>query len=426
MTAILLATAGCTATGDEKTPITPNNDIQPITPNNDIQMSTQSPLTPNNDIQMSTQSPLMNTYKLLNNEKKLTIGYLGGSITLGTSAGDITKSWVNRVSSWFGEQFPDATIETVNAGVSDTATNFGIYRLRNDLMNTNGHDMPDLVFVEFTNNDFIYASQNEDDLKLQIESLILNIWGCNPNAEIIAISTSTSRVPSRTMYQSLFEKYNLTFIDVGYPLRKKMREKKSDTEGKIYYYTTDNLHPSARGYEVYLDEIVKVIKPYLTNLAPKDKNLTDYNKSKPVTESVNLILSPKVISADKLKHKGAAKLTDSPISFSQFGTALTRSTVQFTASSIHLSGESTITAEFSGSALGVVMQLDKVGFEMRWKVDGGEWKEFAVNDKSWPFQRYNHPQVFMMEHNLSQDKHTVVIEFSKNTDVRLGGILVNE
>ena len=32
----------------------------------------------------------------------------------------------------------------------------------------------------------------------------------------------------------------------------------------------------------------------------------------------------------------------------------------------------------------------------------------------------------MMEHNLSQDKHTVVIEFSKNTDVRLGGILVNE
>ena len=62
---------------------------------------------------------------------------------------------------------------------------------------------------------------------------------------------------------------------------------------------------------------------------------------------------------------------------------------------------------------------------MRWRVDDGEWKEFAVNEKSWAFQRYRHPQVFMMEHELSDGKHTVVIEFSKNTDILLGGLLVN-
>lgn len=375
--------------------------------------------------EMASESPLMNTYKLLINENKLTIGYIGGSITFGSSAGDITKSWVNRVSTWFSEQFPNATIETVNAGSSDTATNFGIFRLKNDLMNTNGHDMPDLVFVEFTSNDFIYASQSEDDLKLQVESFILNVWQCNPNAEIVAVSTNVSNAPSRKIYQQVFEKYNLTCIDVGYPLRSKMREMGTDNEGSTYYYTTDNLHPSARGYEVYLEEIVKVIGPHLTNLAPKDKNLTNYNELKPEPESKDLILNPNVITADKLTIKGAAKLINSPISLSQFNTGLVRTSIQFVPSSVQLSGESTVTSEFSGSALGVVMQLDTVGFEMRWKVDDGDWKEFAVNEKSWSFQRYNHPQVFMMEHHLTSGKHTVVIEFTANTNVRLGGLLVN-
>lgn len=403
MAAALLATTGCNDSNDVKEPQKEQE----------------------NNIQLSTESPLMNTYKLLTNEKKLTIGYIGGSITFGTSAGDVRKSWSYLVSDWFSEQFPEATIETVNAGVSDTATNFGIYRLEKDLMNTNGHDMPDLVFVEFTSNDFTYASQGEEELKLQIESIILNIWKHNPNAEIIAVSTNTSKVVSRTLYENVFEYYGLPFIDVGFPLRSAMREKKTDLAGSTYYYTTDNLHPSARGYEVYLGEIVEALKPLITNLAPKDKELTDYSKTKPETLSKNLILTPKIVPAEKLKLAGAAQLTDKPITLSQFGTQIVRTGSEFTPSSVQLSGKSTVTAEFSGTALGIATQLGEVGFEMRWKVDDGEWKEFAVNAKSWAFQRYNHAQVFMMEHNLSEGKHTVVIEFTENTNIRLGGLLVN-
>lgn len=372
-----------------------------------------------------TDSPLSNTYKLLTNKKKLTIGYIGGSITLGTSAGDIRKSWTNLTTEFFREEFSKANIEMVNAGVSDTATNFGIFRLRNDLMNENGHDMPDLVFVEFTSNDFIYASQDEDDLKRQIESIFFNVWQCNPNAEIVVVSTNTGNFISRTLYKDLCEYYGITFIDVGFALRKAMREKKSDTKGDIYYYTTDKLHPSAKGYEIYLDEIKRVIKPLITNLELKDNKLKDYGKSAPAAQSDYLILNPNVIAAEKLSVTGNAKLTDKKISLSQFGTDLTRTAAEFTKSSLEINGKATITAEFSGSALGVAVMLDKMGFEMRWRIDDGEWKEFAVNEKSWAFQRYRHPQVFMMEHELSDGKHTVVIEFSKNTDILLGGLLVN-
>ena len=45
-------------------------------------------------------------------------------------------------------------------------------------MNTNGHDMPDLVFIEFTTNDW----NQGDELKTEIESLVRNIYKLNPYA----------------------------------------------------------------------------------------------------------------------------------------------------------------------------------------------------------------------------------------------------
>ncbi|MBR3961731.1 MAG: SGNH/GDSL hydrolase family protein, partial [Clostridia bacterium] len=172
----------------------------------------------------STETPLSNSVKLLNTEKKLTIGYIGGSITLGSSAAqylsgsDLNKeanlmnSWVNRMSTYFATNYPNATIETVNAGISNTQTNFGIYRLTKHLMNTDGHDMPDLVFIEFTSNDW----NDGDDLKVEIESLFRNIYAANPYAEIVVLSTNVNSAnASRKLYRELCEEYNIPFVDVG-------------------------------------------------------------------------------------------------------------------------------------------------------------------------------------------------------------------
>ncbi len=204
----------------------------------------------------SAETPLSNAFKLLAVEKKLTIGYIGGSITYGGSArtvmdgqkGDINLSYVNRISNWFKETYKGATIETVNAGVSDTATNFGIFRLEKNLMNTNGHDMPDLVFIEYTTNDS--TSLKKEKLLVQIESLIHNVWNANPYAEIVFISTQVAyKNEAIKAYKEIGEKYNIPFIDVGSPLRKAKHEKwgsTKETSGK-FYYTVDDLHPSHIG-----------------------------------------------------------------------------------------------------------------------------------------------------------------------------------
>lgn len=381
---------------------------------------------------------LSNTYtKLTTGNKKATLGFIGGSITLGSSAktvieggvvvskdGDILQSYVNRVSTWFKETYPDATIETVNAGISDTATNFGIYRLEQDLMNTNGHAMPDLVFIEFTTNDFSYETQMSDELKLQIESIFRNIWSYNPYAEIVVLSTNVNNsARSVAAYRAVTEYYGVPFIDVGGPLCELKRERGYEQESKgNFCYTIDNLHPSAKGYEIYFD----VIKPVLEeNLLSGDTRLYNYKENLPIPLYDNLIDSPTIITADKLTLSGNAVLKNGALQAGMYGTELEVQTVGFEDKHVLILGESEIKATFCNSALGILVYLCGVGFELEWQVDGGEFKIFCVNKNSFAFQLYEHPQVFMFEHYLSPGEHTVTFKFSENTQIKLGGLIVN-
>lgn len=386
----------------------------------------------------AAETQLSNTYKLLHSgDKKLTIGYLGGSITYGGSAakplkgvkGDIELSYVNRVSAWFKETYPEATIETVNAGVSDTATNFGIFRLEKTLMNTDGHDMPDLVFVEYTTNDWFYDTQAKEDLLIQIESLIRNIWELNPYAEIVFLSTQREfKNDSIKAYKEVAEKYNIPYIDVGGPVRTAIKEKagKLEEDSGTYYYTIDNLHPSAAGYEVYFNTIKPALSEKL-NFEIKDWKLYDYKANLKAPAYKNLIDKPTIITSDMLTVSGAATVVQLPVSVGMYDTGKSVINKTLLQNCADVKGKATITGKFNGATLGMLFNIkggDKE-FSLRYQIDGGEWQEFGVNSKKWSFQQYAHAQVFMFAHNLAEGEHTIKIEFEDGSETYFGGLLVN-
>ncbi len=383
----------------------------------------------------SAETPLSNTYKLLHSgDKKLTIGYIGGSITYGTSAayhiggekGDIKLSYVNRVSTWFKETYPDATIETVNAGVSDTATNFGVFRLEKTLMNTDGHDIPDLVFIEYTTNDW-FQIQTKEDLLVQIESLIRNVWEINPYCEIVFLSTQREfKNSSVAAYKEMGEKYNIPFIDLGAALRSAMYKKHGiASESRTNYYTIDNLHPSAAGYGVYFDAIKPVLEENF-NFELKDWKLYDYKANLQDAAYENLITAPQTVSVDKLTFSGAAKLVQSPVFVDMHDTGLSLVNKELVNCHLNITGKATISYKFSGTTFGMLFDLDKdKEFYLRYQIDGGEWVEFGVNSKMFAFQKYDHTQAFINEHNLTKGEHTVKIEFQDGSETKFGGLLVN-
>lgn len=375
----------------------------------------------------SAETPLSNTYKLLAVEKKLTIGYIGGSITYGASAsqicggekGDINLSYVNRISNWFKETYPGTNIETVNAGVSDTATNFGLFRIKKNLMNENGHDMPDLVFIEYTTNDS--TSLKKDKLTLQIESLIHTVWDANPYAEIVFISTQVAyKNESIKAYKEVGKKYNIPFIDVGSPLRKAKHEKwgsTKETSGK-YYYTVDDLHPSHIGYGVYFDAIKPVLEENL-NVEIKEWSLFDYKTNAPTAINGNLIDNPEIITADKLTFSGSAEVADKAVRVNLYGTSLSVKGENVTDNSLKVTGKATITAEFSGIAFGMLLDIqDGKEIPMQYKIDDGQWIKSTIGGT------YAHPQGFIMEQALEDKEHKVTIEFLDGANTVLGGLFV--
>ena len=129
---------------------------------------------------------LRNTKFKLTHEKKLTIGYFGGSITDGTGASDMEKtSYRALVTKWFSETYPDAKISDFNASIGGTGTGYGTFRCDRDLL---AHE-PDLVFIEYCVNDI---GDSYDNVLPRAEAIIRKIRKTRPLMDVIVVvSTDT-------------------------------------------------------------------------------------------------------------------------------------------------------------------------------------------------------------------------------------------
>jgi lysophospholipase L1-like esterase len=79
----------------------------------------------------------------------VTIGVVGGSITVGAMATTPDRSYAARVLAWWRARFPASDVRLVNAGVGGTGCLYGAFRVGKDLLASK----PDFVIVEFAVND---------------------------------------------------------------------------------------------------------------------------------------------------------------------------------------------------------------------------------------------------------------------------------
>lgn len=391
------------------------------------------------------KSALQNSYNILANKKRLTIGYFGGSITCGGSAkhiiengvrvpdkqGTIADSYVNRTSAWIKELFPNAEIETVNAGVSGTHTQLGLYRLEGTLMNTNGHNMPDLVFIEFTSNDWIYDDHTAEIVKAEVESLVINIRKINPFADIVILATSTLDMKNsdkKQVHKAVADHYGLPFIDVGIALQiKKNTDPESasteSAEKQTLKYSVDNLHPSALGYAVYMEEIKDVLAPHL-DAQNCEGDMIDHLKTAPAPICPELY-TPRIIGAHDVNSPSNTSIDKTALTIPLHG-ILFDEIYEYPVVNdrLILNKDEIITAEFKGGVLGILVKMQrKIDLELRYQIDDGEWKEFNINDTRLSFERYPHTQAYFLKAGLSEGLHTVTLKSVSETPLIFGAFL---
>ena len=507
------------------------------------------------DVASRLGNPFSNTVKVIQRDKKLTIGYIGGSITNGYSAGnqgirvrnssgiysvrwadgteidltdqrladmgmtenwgnynvpvmpiyydengakitqenavfqdykynsetgeyepgdyltvipsDISKNWTNRINCWFEEKFPGTEIESVNVGISGTASNYGAARIEEDLLYSEGHDVPDLVFIEFTINDWLYPegidglTQTNDDLKRQVESMLLSIWKANPYAEIALIYTAGAASGTSKLHTEVAEHYNIPYSDVGTRLGALKRERLSkiypDQQNRWYenslnkdiYYTIDNLHPSVIGYGLYFEDIKEdLLDKYITNDMTYGTTLYNYceaHKALAPAAGDWSMLNPTHILAEDFTWtgtQGEEKINDQwnfwsvigdktawastancgydyqlapPVTGAMYFTARDNTMINFeeTPSSIHVtSDQAKASFEFDGRAFGFMFKVLYHNIDMEYQVDGGEWKKFRIaGDNKFSTMLYENSNFVFAEQDLEQGHHTVNLIF---------------
>lgn len=217
---------------------------------------------------------LAKTIKKAQDGGAVSIAYIGGSITQGSSAGDV-ECYAMKTTDWFRDNFPDATINYNRAGIGATGSYIGVHRVNEDVLASN----PDLVFVEFSVNDTTEATERN---KNAYDSLLRKIWNYESSPAIICICMTQEDGTSFQEYHAEIAKsYDLPIISYKNAILAAIKD------GYFVWDTIsdDNIHPNVPGHDL----LTKIITNFLCDTAAKVSSVDTTKESdfsKPFTKDI--------------------------------------------------------------------------------------------------------------------------------------------
>lgn len=198
--------------------------------------------------------------------EKITIGVIGGSITQGSSATRPENNYASLLKKWWEENFPEAEIELINAGVGGTTSYLGVHRVEEDLLSKE----PDLVVVEFSVND-----ANTNFYQKSYDNLIYRILTeDNAPALVLLFMTMDNGTSAQVNDSMLGFQYGIPMLSYGNAVLDEIKAG-SFTWKDI---SPDNIHPNDRGHAI-VGELFSVLFGDIHNRLdeiPKEKAAFDH------------------------------------------------------------------------------------------------------------------------------------------------------
>lgn len=190
---------------------------------------------------------------------KLTIGFIGGSIT--DSRG--RNRWPEPVTAWFVDKFPNVKIIVENAAIGATGSDLAVFRAKRDITSRNC----DLIFVEFAVND----NEQLAEKRMRTREGLLRKLLLSGKSDLVLTYTFcmdmydemiNSKVPtSINEFEILANHYDISSVWMGlYALDEVMRGLMRMEE-----WIPDGLHPDNRGSFTYGQSVIKFLEKELVN-----------------------------------------------------------------------------------------------------------------------------------------------------------------
>lgn len=168
--------------------------------------------------------------------EKVTIAYLGGSITEGISAG-AEDCYAKLSYKHFAEKYGTGdNVGYCNAGLSGTPSKLGIFRLDRDVLSSD----PDICFIEFAVND-----SNDPEHQGAYESIVRTLLGKNI-APVLLFSVTKDDYSAQDYMKEIGEAYDLPMISYCDALRYLFENSRMEWSD----FSDDSAHPNKNGHKL--------------------------------------------------------------------------------------------------------------------------------------------------------------------------------
>ena len=190
------------------------------------------------------QTRIKNVFKRALAGEKLTLGFLGGSITQGSLATEPTLCYAYRVFEWWQKTFKDAEFSYVNAGIGGTTSQFGVARAESDLLSKE----PDFVIIEFSVND-----ESDEHFLETYEGLVRKVYGSKKKPAVLLVHNVyyNNGANAQLMHSRIGRHYDLPSVSMQSSIYPEV------VAGRIMNreITPDDLHPNDLGHELVAEVI---------------------------------------------------------------------------------------------------------------------------------------------------------------------------
>jgi lysophospholipase L1-like esterase len=320
---------------------------------------------------------------------RLTVGYVGGSITDGRPL----HNWPEYVSAGLVERFPAARLVVENAAIGATGSDLAVFRAERDLIEPGC----DLVFVEFAVNDLATPTARRRQTR---EGLVRKLTA-EGGRDLVFVYTFSQpmyedmragQVPaSIAEFEDLAEHYGIGSVWMGLHALRQVRR------GLLRWeeWLPDGLHPQNLGSSVYAEAV----------LAFLDRELGEQPSpgSVPAGADRPAPLEPRHWEAarrlpfDQLHTTGPWSLqrcVHNPWIDQELCTAAPGATLRFRG---------------RGRVLVLGLDYGKLSADLRWRLDDGPWQEVRGERPEWcAAQGWFRPLV--LSDDLDGEEHECTVE----------------
>lgn len=186
---------------------------------------------------------------------KLTLGFLGGSITQGSLATAPNLCYAYHVYEWWCRSFPTAQFTYVNAGIGATDSQFGCARAESDLLQYR----PDFVIIEYSVNDAATPHFQET-----YEGLVRKILGSEWKPAVLLVHNVCydNGASAQLIHSKVGRYYDLPAVSMQSTIYPELLAGRLENRT----ITPDDLHPNDLGHALVASVITHVLDEILADV----------------------------------------------------------------------------------------------------------------------------------------------------------------